>query len=146
MAHDEGTEHLTEPHIEPVSHDIGLNATTLSFSLLAGLGIVLMILALAIGVITGNSADTTAAASNSSTITILFIAGLLALIAGAAAWIGVTQPFRNFDDINVPADDVAHGHEEAHSDETAIVVADEHALVIAEPETSQSHPTPAHSH
>jgi hypothetical protein len=144
MAHDEGTEHLTEPHIEPVVHDIGLNATTLGFSLLAGLGILLMILALAIGVITGNTADAADATSNSPTITILFVAGLLALIAGAAAWISVTQPFHHFDDINKPADDVAHGHEEARSDETAIVVADEHALVAVE--APQSHSTPAHSH
>jgi hypothetical protein len=144
MAHDEGTEHLTEPHIEPVAHDIGLNATTLGFSMIAGFGIVLMIVALAIGVISGNSADPTAAASNTSTITILFVAGLLGLIVGAAAWISMTQPFKHFDDINRPADDVAHGHTEAHSDETAIVPAGDHALVAVD--DSHGHSTPAHSH
>lgn len=155
MAHDVGTEHLTEPHIEPVTHDIGLTSTTLGFSFLAGLGILLMIIALAVGVITGSSTTETAT-SSSSTITLLFIAGLLALIAGAAAWIGVTQPFRNFDNINVPADDDAHGHAhdtmtedpdehaQTYGHEPAIVVADDSALNV--PDAQPARPTTAHGH
>ncbi len=143
MAHDVDIEQLTEPHIEPVSHDIGLTPTTLGFSFLAGLGIVLMIIALGVGVIGGN---TEAAANNSTIISLLFVAGLLFFIAGAVAWVGVTQPFRNFDNINIPADDPGHGHDD-HSDEHALALSDEHGISI--PATSgqalvQSHDAAGH--
>ena len=138
MAHDVDIEHLTEPHIEPVSHDIGLTPITLGFSFLAGLGIVLMIIALGVGVIGGN---TEATANNSSLITLLFVAGLLFFIAGAVAWVSVTQPFRNFDNINVPADDPGHGHED-HHDENALALSDEQGLSI--PATSGQALTQSH--
>ncbi len=145
MAHDIDIKQLTEPHIEPVTHDIGLTPTTLGFSFLAGLGIVMMIIALGIGVIGGN---TEAAAEQSSLITVLFAGGLMFFITGGVAWVAVVQPFRNFDDINIPeADDHGHGH-----DETALALGDEEGL--STPATSgqvqvmaQSHgSTTAHSH
>ncbi|MCU0498654.1 MAG: hypothetical protein MUF87_14985 [Anaerolineae bacterium] len=85
-------------------HETGQNSLTLSMSLIAGGGVVLMITALAIGVINGQS----------SLIGILFIGGLLAFIAGTAAWFGLVQPHKNFDDINRP---LYHGE---HHDDHAV--------------------------
>lgn len=125
MAHDTTPERLTEPHIEPVQHDIGLTPVTLGFSLLAGGGVTAMVVALAVGVIQGETAG--------SLTGLLFIGGLLAFITGVAAWIGTTRPFTHFDNINLPMDTHGHAaHPEEHADEHAIVTADEH------------HPAPAH--
>lgn len=99
--------------LEEVQHDIGLNRLTLSLAMVAGGGVVLMMVALAIGVINGESAG--------NAVGLLFGIGLLALIVGAAAWVGVVQPHKHFDDINVPAaDDHGHGHEhDEHGHEDA---------------------------
>lgn len=82
-------------------------------ALTAGAGLILMILALGIGVVQGT-------ASNSSLIGLLFVAGLLLLIAGVAAWTAVVRPFANFDDINVPKDSGHHGHDD-HAEEELLL-------------------------
>lgn len=100
-----------------MSHDIGLNSITLALAMVAGTGVVVMIVALAIGVIAPDQQDLVA---------ILFVAGLLAMIGGSIAWAGVVRPFENFDDINIGTYE-GHHHEE-HDDEHD----DEHAEESAE--------------
>lgn len=85
----------------------GNNALTIGFSAIAGLGFFAMMLALATGVIKGESA-------NSSSIGLLFAAGALLFVAGLAAWLAVVRPWEHFDDINVPK---YHGHH--HDDDHA---------------------------
>lgn len=87
-------------------HETGQNSLTLSMSLIAGGGVTLMIIALAIGVI-----DPQAGA-----IGILFIGGLLAFIAGTAGWFGIVQPHKNFDDINRPLYHGEHHDDHAHAE------------------------------
>lgn len=82
-------------------------------SLVAGLGFILMVLALGIGVMQGGAADT-------NLIGMMFVAGLLLLILGAASWFSIVQPHKYFDDINVPQ--FTGHHEEHHAEQH-----DEHA-------------------
>jgi hypothetical protein len=79
--------------------------TVLGLAMLAGLGVVLMMTALAIGVIQGSAAD-------SSAVGLFFAGGLVLFILGAAGWFAVVQPQKHFDDINIPMDTGHHG--EAH--------------------------------
>lgn len=79
------------------AHDTGNNALTLGFSLLAGLGLTLMMAGFAVGVIDGNS----------DTFGLLFFLGLAAFVGGLGAWLAVVQPWTHFDDINEP---MYHGH------------------------------------
>lgn len=78
----------------------------LGLSMTAGLGLTLMILALALGVVQGESADSRA-------VGLLFLTGLFLLLGGIAGWFGVVQPQKHFDDINVPQDN-GHDHENEH--------------------------------
>jgi hypothetical protein len=108
-----------------VSEKISANHSpiVLGVAMVAGLGVILMIIALGVGVILG-------AAANSNTVGLLFAAGLVLFILGAVAWFAVVQPQKHFDDINKPAADDHHGHTE-----TALTVAGE------------KHPeAPGHSH
>ncbi|MBC8170708.1 MAG: hypothetical protein H7X77_03520 [Anaerolineae bacterium] len=115
MAHDE-----INYEIEQVRHDIGLTPLTLSLAMLAGAGVVLMITALAVGVV-GDESST-------SLVSVLFVGGFLAFITGAIAWYGVVRPDTHFDDINQPLDGGhGHGHAETHDDH-AVIVADDHAV------------------
>jgi len=87
-----------------ISHNT--SPSVVGVSLIAGLGLVLMITALAVGATQGVDADT-------NMIAMLFIGGLLLLIIGVGAWFTITQPHRHFDDINQPApSDHAHGHDD----------------------------------
>jgi hypothetical protein len=96
----------------------------LAVSLVAGLGVILMVTALAVGAIQGAAADSTV-------IGLVFAAGLALFLLGFGGWIGLAQPHRHFDDINIPAPDEHH-----HDDHT-----DEHAIVAAsEQRVEQSHP------
>ncbi|NDJ59907.1 MAG: hypothetical protein GYB67_02210 [Chloroflexi bacterium] len=96
------------------------NPLTFGLALAAGTGILLMILALAFGVVGGADADMTL-------IAILFFLGLALLIGGIAGWLFVVQPFANFDDINQPQDAEPHDdhgahdadHDDAHDDHAA---------------------------
>lgn len=79
----------------------GQNALTLSLSMLAGGGVVLMMFAAGIGVIQGGS----------DLVNLMFAAGLGMFVAGTAGWAGVVRPWEDFDDINVG---IYEGH--AHND------------------------------
>lgn len=83
------------------------NPAILTVSLVAGAGVVVAILALAVGVVQGSAAD-------SGLIGLLFAAGVLLFVLGAGAWIGIAQPHRHFDDISQPMDDGHHGHDAQH--------------------------------
>jgi hypothetical protein len=72
----------------------------------AGLGLTVMAVSLALGAIQGSAA-------NSGAIGLGFAAGLAAFILGFVGWIGIVQPHKHFDDINVPQDTGGH-HESAH--------------------------------
>lgn len=91
-------------------------AVIVGLAFMAGLGLILMVIALAMGVIEGEAA-------NMNTVNMTFLAGLVLLVSGIAGWIAVAQPHRHFDNINVPQDDGHHGHD-----------AEEHALVVTHPD------------
>lgn len=99
------------------------NPLTFGLALAAGIGLVLAILALAVGVVQGAAAD-------SNALGLLVVGGLILFIVGVAGWIGVVQPYRNFDDINVPKDTGHHGHSaaEAHASEPDAAA---HDVVVA---------------
>ena len=97
-------------HTDPISKPVPFG-----LSLTAGAGLVLMILALAFGVVQG-------AAANSTAIGVAFAAGLGLLLIGFIGWLAVVRPFERFDDINVPQytghHDASHdaSHTEPHAD------------------------------
>ncbi len=103
-----------------VSEKISWNHSpaVLGMSMIAGLGVILILLALGIGVVQGSVAD-------SSTIGIAFISGIALFVLGAIGWFGLTQPQKHFDDINQPLDDGSHGHT------THTETHDDHAIVPA---------------
>jgi hypothetical protein len=80
-------------------------------SLTAGAGLILMMLALAFGVVQGDAA-------NGSIIGLTFVGGLVLFLLGIGGWLAVVQPFKNFDDINQPQ---YTGHHDEHHEETAII-------------------------
>jgi hypothetical protein len=91
---------------------------TFGLALTAGLGVIVMISALAVGVVQGASAD-------SRVIGFTLVTGFTLLILGFVGWLVIVRPFDYFDDINVPKD-TGHGEHE-----TAIVVQEadaEHAI------------------
>ena len=109
------------------------NPLTFGLALAAGIGVILMILALAVGVIQGETADANA-------LGLVIAGGLILLIVGVGGWVGVVQPYRNFDDINQPKDTGHHAHaapsaDAAHASEPA---AEAHAVVVT------AHPAPHH--
>lgn len=76
---------------------------TFGLAMVAGIGVILMILALGFGVLQAD-ADT-------NVIRLVFVGGLAMLITGVVAWIFIIRPFEHFDDINQPLeDDHGHGH------------------------------------
>ncbi|MBZ0293076.1 MAG: hypothetical protein K8L99_10980 [Anaerolineae bacterium] len=91
------------------------NSLAVGLSFCAGIGLIFMILAAALGVIQGEAAD-------SSTLGILFAFGIGMLATGIIAWFAVVQPQKHFDDINV-AQYTGHEehHDDAHEEEHAIV-------------------------
>lgn len=102
------------------------NPLTFGLAMTAGIGIILMVLALALGVIQGEAADANA-------LGLLIVGGLILFIVGVAGWYGVVQPQRNFDDINVPIDTGHHGHATPGAIEVHASEPDAHAhdVVIA---------------
>ena len=88
------------------------NPLLFGLSTLAYAGLIIMVLALAYGVVTGADANTSAIGS-------FFVLGLVLLLTGILGWVGVVRPFENFDDINVPLD-TGHGHEAHHEDHAAL--------------------------
>ena len=91
---------------------------TFGLSMVAGIGLILLIGALAYGVAVGESA-------NMNVISGLFIIGLLLFLSGLIGWLAVVRPFERFDDINVPQYTGHHGHE-SHG----------HAIVVSSPDES----------
>jgi hypothetical protein len=80
----------------------------LGVALLAGLGVILMIVALGVGVIQGAEANTGA-------FELLLAGGLVLFVLGAGAWFAITQPQKHFDDISQPMDtDPHHEHHDEH--------------------------------
>jgi ABC-type nickel/cobalt efflux system permease component RcnA len=98
------------------------NPLTFGLALAAGLGLILMITALAVGVLQGASADSRA-------VGFALVAGFALLVCGIIGWLVVVRPFDHFDDINVPKD-TGHAHT---SHETAIVAHDSDAEHAVEP-------------
>jgi hypothetical protein len=95
-----------------VSEKISTNHSpiVLGVSLVAGLGVVIMIVALGVGVIQG-------AEANNYAVGMWFAGGLGLFLLGVLSWFAVVQPQKHFDDINQPAADEHHGH---GSTETAL--------------------------
>lgn len=87
----------------------------IGLSMIGGAGITAIVVALGIGVVLPD-VDT-------ATVGILVLGGFLALIGSIVAWAGVTKPFSNFDDINVP---IYHGHDH-HDDHSDDDHGDDHA-------------------
>ncbi|MDZ4766712.1 MAG: hypothetical protein SGI73_19405 [Chloroflexota bacterium] len=109
------------------------NPMSFGMALVAGIGLTVMIVALAMGVV-GD------ANSNTSGIGVLFLLGLVLLIIGVAAWIGVTRPFAHFDDISKPLDDGhGHAHVAAHDDHPALEAGHDEAQPHALPSGGMSH-------
>lgn len=84
----------------------------IGLSMVGGLGLTLMVIALGIGVVQGANAD-------SVSIGLLFITGLALLILGIGGWFAVVRPDKHFDDINVPK---YTGHHDAHDDHHGEIV------------------------
>jgi ABC-type nickel/cobalt efflux system permease component RcnA len=93
-------------------------------SMTAGVGLTLMMIALGIGVVQGSEA-------NSTVVGLTFAGGLGLLVLGIAGWLAAVQPFRNFDDINVPqytghhaehhaADAADHESHEEHAEQPVL--------------------------
>jgi len=66
--------------------------------MVGGLGLTLMMLSAAIGVIYGASLEPSATHS----LGLLLVIGLFLLILAVGFWLGWTRPFERFDDINIP--------------------------------------------
>jgi hypothetical protein len=85
-----------------------LTRLNVALAMVAGAGFILMTLVLGTGVIQGKEAD-------GSTLGLLFAVGLALFVSGLIGWLAVAQPYKHFDDINVPKDTGHHGgHAESH--------------------------------
>lgn len=82
------------------------NQLVVGLALIGGLGLILMSVALAVGVIQGENAST-------NIIGMVFFTGLVLLFGGTAGWFGVTQPHKHIDDINVPQYTGHHDHHDS---------------------------------
>ena len=78
--------------------------TLYGLAMVGGLGMTLMILGAAVGVIYGASMDAQATHS----LGLLILVGLLLLALAIGFWLGFVRPFQRFDDINVPAEPEHH--------------------------------------
>ncbi|HYO88078.1 MAG TPA: hypothetical protein VER79_05485 [Candidatus Limnocylindrales bacterium] len=105
-------------------YSVTKDLATFGLSMSAGLGLILIIIALAASVVAGESV----AYGASLVITV----GLVLMVIGIAGWLILVQPWRHFDDINVALPD-EHGHGAAHGPESAIVPRDDSAHAV-EPE------------
>jgi hypothetical protein len=94
------------------------NPLSFGLAMTAGIGVIVMMIALAIGVVQGESAD-------SRVIGFMLVAGFTLLACGFIGWLIVVRPVDHFDDINVPKDMGGHGEHE-----TAIVAHDADAHTV----------------
>lgn len=110
------------------AHTTGNNSITLGFSLLGGLGMTLMILGAAIGVIGGANAD-------SALVGLFVLSGFLMLATGIGAWLATVRPWEHFDNINEPHYH-GHHHEDHHEPTDELLMLDEGASEKTLPETT----------
>jgi hypothetical protein len=96
-------------------------------SMLAGSGVIVMILALGYGVVAG-------AEVNSNAVGVVFLLGLALFVSGLIGWFAAVRPDAHFDDIDVP---LYTGHDHGHD---AHAEADQAAL----PATTEKAIEPAH--
>ncbi len=75
-------------------------------ALVGGIGITAIMIALGVGVIQGEAADSTS-------IGLLILAGFVALAFAIGGWLIYVQPHTHFDDINQPLVEDHHGEEHA---------------------------------
>ena len=94
---------MTEHHSEETAEQPS-KLTLINLSMVGGLGITMMIVAVTIGVISGAELD----ADSTNLIGLTVVAGLLLLIVSIGFWTGLVRPFENFDDINIPAEPEHH--------------------------------------
>ena len=95
---------------------------TFGLSMSAGVGLILIIIALAISVVAGESAAYYVSGA--------IVIGLVLMVIGIGGWLILVQPWRRFDDINQPLDD-GHGHSaEPHGEDHAIVPHDAGAAAV----------------
>ncbi len=78
-------------------------------AMIGGLGIALIVVALGLGAAGVLSAE-------SNTVGIGVLLGLMLLVFAIGGWLISAQPFRHFDNIDVPAPDEHHSHDD-HSSE-----------------------------
>ncbi len=105
---------------------------TFGLSMVAGIGVIVMILALGVGVIQPEA--------NSYVIGMAILIGLALLVIGVGGWIGLTRPFAHFDDINQPAEsDHGHAHAPHHAPQLLEPTHDEHGHPIV---VASDHPVP----
>ena len=95
------------------------NPTTFGLALTGGAGLILMITALAVGVVDPATDDTA--------VGVALVGGLLLSIFGIVGWLVVVKPFDHFDDINEPK--YTGHHDEHHEDDHAIVLHEEPAII-----------------
>jgi len=96
------TEHTAD---EPQGDPVGLgDPLVLTLSVIGGIGMTLVMIALGIGVILGEAAS-------GGLVAILFWTGLIVLLGASGGWFGVVRPYKYFDDINQPH---YTGHHEDH--------------------------------
>ncbi|MFW5692011.1 MAG: hypothetical protein ACOCX3_01530 [Chloroflexota bacterium] len=113
-------------HVEETSEETidTRNSLTLSFAMLAGLGLTLMMVSAGIGVIQGEQAD-------NSLLGLIFAAGVALMISGVVAWMGAARPWERFPSVTEgyyaeypkpeyqDDGDDAHNHDAAEHQEAA---------------------------
>ena len=78
--------------------------TLYGLAMVGGLGMTLMILGAAYGVIFAAQLD----AQGTQDLGLLIVVGLLLMALAIGFWLGFVRPFQRFDDINIPADAERH--------------------------------------
>lgn len=89
-----------------MSHEtqsVSKNVVT-GLSMIGGLGLTLIVIALGIGVIRGDTVDS----ALTNLLGLMVVAGFMALAGAIIAWIAVVQPHKHFDNINEPLEEEAH--------------------------------------
>ncbi len=94
-------EHTEETPGDPVGLDRPL---VVWLSIIGGIGMTLVMIALGMGVILGEAAS-------GGVVAVLFWTGLIGLIGATGGWFAVVQPHKHFDDINQPE---YTGHHDDH--------------------------------
>jgi hypothetical protein len=85
-------------------HNQANKSLEVGLSFVTGTGLLVMVTAAAIGVISGASIDPGA-------LGLLFAVGVAMLVTGIIVWFAVVRPDTHFDDINEP---MYHGHHDEH--------------------------------